>query len=314
MTCQQAQSSLSMYLYGELDFAQEEALENHLAQCAACQLSLTREKQWHTLTNGQSQEPPLDLLAECRQQLRPALAREASPDPARLRTWWRWSLPFEISTTRWTSQVALASLLVAVGFASARLLDRGSLPLSNINQMGLVNPANMLIRDIRPGDSGQVRIVVDHESEILGGIDDPNIRSLLLLGARQPEPGVRFYAVQFLNQQSATDETGDVRQVLFDAVRSDPNPAVRLQAMDGLRRFSNDPAALETIKFVLQHDDDPGVRYQAIDILVPPDHALAMTPAMLQVMQDVMLSSPEDDYVHARCSHALQEAKVTIVY
>ena len=44
MTCQDVQSSLSLYLYGELDFAQEEEVENHLADCAACQLSLAREK------------------------------------------------------------------------------------------------------------------------------------------------------------------------------------------------------------------------------------------------------------------------------
>ena len=39
MTCQEVQASLSLYLYGELDFAREEHLENHLAECAFCQLT-----------------------------------------------------------------------------------------------------------------------------------------------------------------------------------------------------------------------------------------------------------------------------------
>ncbi len=263
MTCQDAQSSLSLYLYGELDFAREEQIENHLAECAACQLSLAREKQWHTLANAQGQEPPLDLLAECRQQLRPALARETAP-PATVRSWWRWGNPFQISTNRWSAQVALASLLVGVGFASARLIDHGSLQLPQTNQMSLINSPNTLIRDIQTGDSGQVKIIVDQEKEILGSIDDPNIHGLLLVGARQPEPGVRFWAVQLLNQQNAAGNTDDVRQVLFNAVRNDPNPAVRLEAIDGLRRYGSDPAALEAIKFVLEHDEDPGVRIQAI--------------------------------------------------
>ncbi len=320
MNCQDAQSSLSLYLYGELDFAQEEEIESHLEQCAACQLSLGREKQWHTVTNAQVMEPSLDLLAECRQQLRPALAREsATPPPTAVRRWWRWSNPFEISFNRWSSQVALASLLIAIGFASARLLDHRSLQLSNANEMGMLTSPNTLVRDIQTGDSGEVRIVVDRESEISGRLQDPNIRSLLLSGARQPEAGVRFYAVQLLNQASGADKAGedkadDVRQVLFNAVRNDPNPAVRLEAIDGLRRYSGDPDALEIIKFVLEHDDNPGVRYQAINILVPPDRAIPMTPVITQTLQDVLLASPGDDYIRARCSQALQEAKIAVVY
>ena len=318
MNCQDAQSSLSLYLYGELDFAQEEEIEVHLEQCAACQLSLTREKQWHTQTNAQALEPPQDLLAECRRQLRPALARETSSEPAVVRSWWRWGKPFDISFNRWSAQVALASLLVGLGFFSARLLDHGSLhgslQLSNSNEMGMLNSPNTLVRDIQTGSSGEVRIIIEQQSEISGRMDDPTIRRLLLAGAREPEPDVRFYAMQLLNQQSVTDQAGDLREVLFDAVRNDPNPAVRMEAVDGLRRYAGDPAALEMIKFVVEHDDNQGVRYQAINILVPPDRAVPMTPAVTQTIQEVLLSAPSDDYVRGRCSQALQEAKVAVIY
>ena len=314
MNCQDAQSSLSLYLYGELDFAQEEEIEVHLEQCAACQLSLTREKQWHTQTNAQTLEPPLDVLAECRRQLRPALARETLAEPAVVRSWWRWAKPFDISFNRWSAQVALASLLVGLGFGAARLLDRGSLQLSNSNEMGMLNSPNTLVRDIQTGSSGEVRIIVEQQSVIAGRMDDPNIRRLLLAGAREPEPDVRFYSMQLLNQQSVTDQAGDLRDVLFDAVRNDPNPAVRMEAVDGLRRYSNDPAALEMIKFVVEHDDNQGVRYQAINILVPPDRTVPMTPGITQTIQEVLLSAPSDDYVRARCSQALQEAKVAVIY
>ena len=100
MTCHEVQASLSLYLYGELDFAREEHLENHLAECAFCQLTLAREKQWHTFTNSQVAEPPLDLLAECRQQLRPALARETA-HPQFRRPWWRWRKQTERSNRSW---------------------------------------------------------------------------------------------------------------------------------------------------------------------------------------------------------------------
>jgi anti-sigma factor RsiW len=316
MTCQEVQASLSLYLYGELDFAREEHLENHLAECAFCQLTLAREKQWHTLTNSQVQEPPLDLLAECRQQLRPALAREIAHPPA-TRAWWRLTNPFGISATRWSAQIALASMLVFIGFASARWLgsesDRGSTQTSAM-QMSLLNPAGARIRDIQANGPGTVRIVLDQESEITGRIDDANVRGLLFAGTRQSDPGVRFYSVQILTQQDGAQAAQDLREVLFNAVRNDPNPAVRLEALAGLRHFSGDPAALETLRFVLEHDDNPGVRSQAVNLLVPIDSGVTITPATAQVIADVMRSAPEDEYVRARCSQALREAKLPLIY
>jgi hypothetical protein len=315
MTCQEVQTSLSLYLYGELDFAREENLENHLAECAFCQLTLSREKQWHTLTNSQVAEPPLDLLAACRQQLRPALARETA-HPQFRRPWWRWTNLFDISATRWSAQLALASMLVFIGFASARWFSNGSdrSPQTGASQMSLLNPASARIRDIQTNGPGTVRIVLDQESEITGRIDDANVRTLLLAGTRQSDPVVRFYSVEVLTQQDNTQAAKDLREVLLNTVRTDPNPAVRLEALEGLRHFSDDPAALETLAFVIEHDDNPGVRSQAVNVLVPIDGGVAINPATAQVIADVMRSAPEDDYVRARCTQALREAKLPLIY
>jgi anti-sigma factor RsiW len=312
MNCQQVQASLSLYLYGELDFAREEQLENHLAECAFCQRMLAREKEWHTLTNAQVQEPPLDLLAECRQQLRPALARETAQASSG-RPWWRWSNLFDISATRWSAQIALASMLVFIGFASARWLDRGS-PQTATNQMSLLNPASARIRDVQADGAGGVRIVLDQESEISGRIGDSNVRTLLLAGTRQPDASVRFYSFEILAQDDGAQAGQDLRDVVFYSVRNDPNPAVRLEAIAGMRHFSGDPAALETLKFVLQHDDNPGVRSQAMNLLAPVDSGMTVPPATAQAIQDIMRSSPADEYVRARCSQALHEAKLPVVY
>ena len=120
--------------------------------------------------------------------------------------------------------------------------------------------------------------------------------------------------VDLVEDDAVAAQTDDVRQLMFDAVRNDPNPAVRLEAVDGLRRFAEDPAALETIKFVLEHDDNPGVRYQAIDILAAPDRSTPMTPAVTQTIQEVLLAGPEDEYIRTRCSQALEAAHVRVVY
>ncbi len=88
MTCQQVQVNLSLYLYGELEFAQEEELELHLADCSFCQMALAREKSWHTSLNAERQDVPLDLLSQSRRDLRLALQSEkttSSPRPSFLK-------------------------------------------------------------------------------------------------------------------------------------------------------------------------------------------------------------------------------------
>ena len=73
MNCQQVQTNLSLYLYGELEFAAEEELEQHLQDCSFCQLALSREQAWHTKLNGERKDVPLDLLGQCRRDLRRAM-------------------------------------------------------------------------------------------------------------------------------------------------------------------------------------------------------------------------------------------------
>ena len=95
---------------------------------------------------------------------------------------------------------------------------------------------------------------------------------------------------------------------------NDPDPAVRLQAVEGLRRYTGEPAAIETLKFVLVNDADPAVRSQAIDILAPANGNASIPPAVAQAIQDVMRFPIEDEYVRDRCTQVLHEAKLTVVY
>jgi hypothetical protein len=146
MTCHDVQLQLSLYLYGELDFASEEALENHLGGCAFCQQSLAREKTWHTAASSEYRDVPLDLLARCRQDLRNGIASQISPGKKS----WSWPAVLRISPTPWSYQLAAASFLVFIGFAGARFLDNykfsGSMALG---RAGLISPSTR-ISDIQP--------------------------------------------------------------------------------------------------------------------------------------------------------------------
>lgn len=317
MNCQQAQVNLSLYLYGELDFAQEEELEQHLSACALCERAFAREKAWHAALNAEGAGVPLDLLAGCRQELKAAVSRAS-----RSSRWWRWEQLFAGTGARrpitwrggWTTGLAAASFLVFVGFSAARWIDRNGLPqpfqLRGATEMGVLNPSIARIRDIQPGDNDRVRIIVDQisEREITGRVDDDQVRQLLLAAAKDSsDPGIRVDSVEMLRGQNGND----VRDALLRSVRYDSNAAVRLKALEGLRQFAGDSVTRDALKFVLEHDDDPGVRSEAINVLVPQKGQAQFSPELAGTLQEVMRSAREDDYVRMRCFEVLREMRAS---
>lgn len=304
MNCQQVQGNLSFYLYGELDFAREEELERHLSGCAFCQQALSREKAWHTALQGENSDVPLDLLALCRQELRESISLETK-DQRSARSWFRWVNPLHFSATRWSSQVAMASFLVFVGFGLARWIDHHEPSkglVGGMTEAGLFNASTARVRDIEPAAKGRIRIIFDQEGEMTGSVNDTVLRQLLLAATRDRDPGLRVSSMQIL-----TNETGDdVREALLNSVLHDPNAAVRMQALEGLRRYPLDTDSLSALRFILQHDENAGVRSEAIDVLAPLDRRLQVTPALVNTLQELMNSAQDDDYIRARCFRVLQ--------
>jgi hypothetical protein len=295
MKCQKVQLNLSLYLYGELEFRQEEEVEAHLADCALCQAALRREKSWHSSLNGAQLDVPLVLLSECRQNLK--FTAENPPALPEKRTW-NWSDLFNVRASAWSAQLAVASFLVFVGFTAGR---HWSVSDSPVNE-------SSLIRDIEFNADHKVQITLDQvrQRQVSGGVDDSDIRHLLLYAAKTaPDPGIRVDSVELLNGQSGID----VRDALLTAVKLDPNSAVRLKALDGLRQFADDTATRNTLEFVLEHDGSPEVRSQAIDVLIPASQGLSFTPDLIKILQGVSRFQEKDSFVHDRCSQVLQQMR-----
>lgn len=313
MTCRDVQTNASLYLYGELDFAQEEAFENHLAECPLCRQFLDREKMWHTGVNSSHRDAPLELLTECRQQLSSTIARNPKMGAKNSGLWWGWMPPFGFGAGRWSVGLALASFLVLVGFTSARWLDRHGLPgfiSDGTSDMNVMAPYAR-VRDIQPDGSNQVRILVDqvNQKTVTGTPQDEAVRQLLLAAMQDTgDPGIRVDSVELLKGQDGAD----VRDALLKTVRHDPNAAVRLKALDSLRPFASDPATRDALKFVLQHDGNPDVRSEAIDILAPANPASAVSPDLAITLQQILRSEQENDYVRARCLQILRSVNAPL--
>jgi hypothetical protein len=310
MICHLVQTNLSLYLYGELDFALEETVEAHLETCAFCQSALAREKAWHSALNTASVDASFEFVSDCRQGLKRALPAAARPWQApwleRSRNW----LESIGIVPRWSAGVAAASFLLIMGFAAGRFVHLNPGAETDAAVMGLLNPATSRIRGIETAEDGKVRIIVDqvHQNVVVGQIGDAAIRRLLLAAAKDPnDPGVRYDSVEALDRQNGDD----VRDALLFAVRHDPNTGVRLKAIEGLRRFIGDPAARDGLVFVLEHDTDPGVRSQAVDVLAPATGKLSSSPELVNALEDAIQSDQMDDDVRLRCMHVLNDLKAS---
>ncbi len=134
MTCQQAQESLSLYLYGEMEFSVEEEFEQHTAQCALCSDALSRERKWHAVMNDAQAGVPLDLLTQCRLELSRELQAEARNAPS---LWAR--LLESMRPTGWSMQLASAALLVCLGFSAAFMLQRWQAPSAGCDIQGPIH-------------------------------------------------------------------------------------------------------------------------------------------------------------------------------
>ncbi|HTU46103.1 MAG TPA: HEAT repeat domain-containing protein [Bryobacteraceae bacterium] len=314
MTCHDAQTKLSLYLYGELDFAEEEALEQHVSECALCERALANEKAWHSALKAEPSDVPLELLAECRRELNSALRSPKMRHSSRPH-WWRWAEVLGFSSPQWSMRLAAASFLVFVGFSAARFIDRNGLPGGDLavttDNMGVADPATAQIRDIEPGEDNRVRITFDQPRAITGPADNDEIRAWLVAATKDAnDPGIRADSVQMLNGQAGRD----VRDALLNSAEHDANAAVRLEAVEGLRRFRDDEATQEGLVYVLQHDENAGVRSKAIDVLAPARETVKISPDIADALETVMRSGQPDDYVRMRCVELLQQvdSRITV--
>jgi HEAT repeat protein len=95
-------------------------------------------------------------------------------------------------------------------------------------------------------------------------------------------------------------------------VRHDPNAAVRLKALEALRPFRAEAVTRGTLEFVLEHDSNPDVRSEAIDVLAPPDGGVQWSPDLAGTLQQVMRSQPSDEYVRMRCMQLLDSMRASL--
>jgi HEAT repeat protein len=178
--------------------------------------------------------------------------------------WWDQFVEMLTGGSRTMLRPAGAVALLAIGFFAAKIMP--NLPLGPFGS-GAAEAGMARVREVRPDADGRVRIVVDEvrQKTISGGLESREIQELLMQAVSDPsDPGLRAQSVDLLNTQRA--RSSEVRDMLILAL-SDQSDGVRLEAMEGLKSFAQDHEVQAAVSQALLSDSNPGIRMQAIDLL-----------------------------------------------
>ncbi len=141
----------------------------------------------------------------------------------------------------WSTGV-LAALVVGV------FLGRGALQATPSTLAGLLRPEDLEVVALRVAHfepaTGQVTLVLDAISQIQveGNLEDRAVQTALATALQGDlEAGTRLQTLDLLQHQGGSTR---IREALIHTLAHDDNPGVRVEAIEALRIFS-DPATLQ---------------------------------------------------------------------
>jgi hypothetical protein len=274
MNCDWTKENVVLYMYGELPDDARFEFEQHTRHCLGCRRELEAALEFK---EGMSALPMKEIspsfLAANRMQLQESL--EQAEQSRNIFS----SLVFDVAG--WFHQLKLAPALTAAlliaGFAGGvgttyKMMDAKNGHVIVDRPPDPFNPteANVAgIESITPdANSNQVSIKYNtlQPRTLNGSTDDPRIRQLLLLAARNNRNS--GLVLDSLDVLTRTPEDDAVREVLMRALRYDKNPGVRLKSLDSLKGYvKNDVQVRDAVVEALLHDTNAGVRQEAIGLL-----------------------------------------------
>ena len=312
MNCEGARDSIILASYGELPDEHAIGLEHHLGICPDCMQEFEMLRAMGDLLAVQPMlEPDPNLVAQSRMRLDEAL--DAIPQHGFLTR-------LHAAAAAWLGHLqsapALATLLVGTGFLGGNFTYRYQVAhapkaqpaviLSNTTGGGVSTVSGITQL---PGDMVQVsynRVVPEMAQ---GSLNDPQIRQLLIVGTRAADTNViRVNSVALLAAgcqlgecRSEADGSG-VRDRLLVSLRSDRNPRVRMNALDGLEKYvTRDERVRDAVAQTLLTDTSSAMRARAIQMLEP----VQSDSSVRQVLRTVS-TTDDNPYIRTVSTRALE--------
>ena len=278
MNCDWTKENVVLYIYGELADDAKFEFEQHVRHCLGCRRELDAAVE---LKDAMAAVPVKEIspsfLAANRMQLQEAL--EHAEQSRNIFS----SLIFD--ATGWFHQIKLAPALTAalliIGFAGGvgttyKMMEAKRPPIvdNGGGNSGGIQPVEANLGTIESitqmANSNQVQIKYNtlQPQTLSGTTDDPRVRQLLLLAARNNRNS--SLVLDSLDVLTRRPEDDAVREVLIEALRYDKNPGVRLKSLDALKGYVRDDVHVrDAVVEALLHDNNAGVRQEAISLLDP---------------------------------------------
>lgn len=271
MNCDWTKDNVVLYIYGELADDAKFEFEQHVRHCLGCRRELDASLEFK---DSMAALPVKDIspsfLAANRMELQEHL--EHAEQSRNIFS----SLVFDLSG--WMHQIKLAPALTAallmIGFAGGvgttyRMMDHTQGPNPGPSPVAYSEANFAGVESITPdANSNQVQIKYNtlQPQTLSGSMNDPQVRQLLLLAARNNRnSGLVLDSVEVL---ARSPEDNAVREALVYALRYDKNPGVRLRVLDGLKGYVKDDVHVrDAVVEALLHDSNAGVRQEAISLL-----------------------------------------------
>jgi hypothetical protein len=278
MTCDWTKENVVLFIYGELADDAKFEFEQHVRHCLGCRRELDAAIEFKdAMAAAPVKEISPSFLAANRMQLQEAL--EHAEQSRNIFS------SFVFDATGWFHQIKLAPALTAalliIGFAggvgTTYKMMEDKKPAITGGGTGTIDTqqpveANIAgIESITPAaNSNQVQIKYNtlQPQTLNGTTDDPRVRQLLLLAARNNRnSSLVLDSLDVLTRRPGDDE---VREVLIETLRYDKNPGVRLKSLDALKGYVRDDVHVrDVVVEALLHDNNAGVRQEAISLLDP---------------------------------------------
>jgi hypothetical protein len=295
MNCELAQEDIVLSVYGELPDDRAHRLEQHLAQCEHCRQEMEAAAGLQKAMSGAPvAEPSPSLLARARLRLDEAL--DAMPQGGFFR---RVSQRFRrgVGTLQGAPVMAMFLLVAGVaaggwgGYRAGQRVVHASQPAQNaaaavpvVADVDAAQIAGVSSITLEPGSENvEVRFERVIPETAFGTLDDPQIRQLLLLGARnRANPEVHDDSVNLLARECRAGHQctgGPIRNALMVALRYDRDAGVRRRALEGLEAYvpidtrvrdavleallepvEADSAVQEVLETVANRDQNPYIR------------------------------------------------------
>lgn len=285
MNCELAQEYIVLSVYGELPDDRVHQLDQHLSRCERCRREMEAVSALQKAMSALPlEEPSPSLLARTRLRLDEAL--DAMPQSGLLR---RITQRFRRGVGSLQGAPVMASMLLVAGVAAGgyggyriALRNVPAAPsatpapgVSTLAELDGAQIAGVSGINIEPGTENiEVRFERLVPETAFGTLDDPQIRQLLVLGARErANSTVHDDSVNLLARECQAGHEcngGPVRSALMVALRYDRSPDVRRKALEGLESYiAADNRVRDAVLEALLHDPDATVRSEAIGMLEP---------------------------------------------